>query len=147
MVRFKIVENSPPAYAEKYEEFIELYNNPDIIVEDIRLKLGWRTKIYNDARRQALKEGRIKDRRTRKMLKNRGRPRKPKYKPKYYTYDRRTRKYRVSKRYYVDGKYHITHYGGYRKETDAQKIVEELKKVGWDKSKLNEIKQRLNIWG
>ena len=148
MLRFRVIENSPPTYAEKYEEFIQLYNDPDIIVEDIRKKLGWTIKVYGDARKQALREGRIKDRRTINMQKSKGRQRKPKFQPKYYSYDRGQRKYQVSKRYYHDGEYYDVHYyGSYANEKDAQKIVAELKKVNWDITKLKEIQERLGIWG
>ena len=148
MLNFKVIENSPPTYMEKYEEFVRLYNDERITVEDIRKRLGWTMKVYSDAREQALSEGLIVDRRTENMKKNKGRPRKAKFVPKYYTYKKRVGKFQVSKRYYHNGEYYnVNYYGFYRNERDAQKIVEELKKVNWDKSKLGEIQKRLGIWG
>lgn len=146
MVTFKIVENSSPTYMEKYEEFVELYNNPEITVEDIRKKLGWRTKIYNDARTRALKEKRIKDRRSPNSIKNcKGRPVKPKHQPKYYYYDRVYGKFVIVKRYYVNEKDIMVYYGRYDREDIAIKIVAELKKVDWDKKKLPQIKKELGL--
>lgn len=147
MVNFRIVENSKPAYLEKYDEFIELYNNPEITVDDIRKKLGWRTKIYNDARTQALADGLITDRRTINSIKNcKGRPTKEKHQPKYYYYDRLHNKYVIVKRYYVNKEHIVIYYGRYDKEETAQMIVEELKKVDWDKKQLNDIKKRLEVY-
>lgn len=146
MVSFRLIENGCPAYVEKYEEFIELYNNPEIRVEDIRKQLGWGTKVYNDARKQALKENRIMDRRSPNSIKNcKGRPVKPKHKPKHYYYDWWSDKFVIVKRYYVDKKDVVVYYGRYDKEDTAKQIVEELKKVDWDKNKLPQIKKELGL--
>lgn len=146
MVSFKVIENGRPAYMEKYEEFIELYNNPEITVEDIRKQLGWRTKIYNDARKQALKENRIIDRRSPNSIKNcKGRPVKEKHQPKHYYYDRLHDKFVIVKRYYIDKKDVVVYYGRYDREDIAIKIVNELKKVDWDKKKLPMIKKELGL--
>ena len=146
MVKYRIIENPNPAYYEKYDEFIELYNDRSITVDDIRRKLGWRTKVYNDARRQALREGKIIDRRSPKSIKNcKGRPVKPKYQPKYYYFARDVNKFIVKKNYYIDKKEVVVYFGRYDNEKVAQKVVEELKKVDWDKNELPNIKKKLGL--
>ncbi len=146
MVNFKIIENSPPVYMEKYEEFIELYNDKNITVEEIRQRLGWRTKVYNDARNKALEENRIIDRRSKNSIENcKGRPVKEKHIPKYYHYDRWYGKFVIVKKYYRDKKEVVSYYGCYNNEKVAQAVVNELKKVDWDKSKLKDIKQKLGL--
>jgi hypothetical protein len=146
MVSFRVIENSSPAYMEKYEEFIKLYNNPEITVEEIRKQLGWRTKIYNDARKKALEENRIIDRRSPNSIKNcKGRPVKPKHQPKHYYYDRWHDTFVIVKRYYINKKDVVVYYGRYKREDTAKEVVEELKKVDWDKTKLQEIKKKLGL--
>lgn len=146
MVEYRIIENPDPAYYERYEEFIELYNNKNITVEDIRKKLGWRVKVYNDARRKALKEGRIVDRRSKKSIENcKGRPVKPKRNPKYYYYDRLSRKFIIKKHFYPNNEEIIIYFGKYENKESAEKVVSELKKVGWDKNELVNIKRRLGL--
>lgn len=146
MVEFHIIENPDPAYFEKYDEFVKLYNDKNITVDDIRRKLGWRTKVYNDARRKALDEGKIVDRRSKKSIDNcKGRPLKKKLQPKYYYYDKKTRKFIVKKNYYINKKEVVVYYGSFKDCDVAKQVVLELKKVNWDKSKLNDIKQKLGL--
>ena len=142
MVNFKIVENSLPVYLEKYDEFIELYNDPEIPVEEIRRRLGWRTKIYGDARRKALSENKIQERRRSVGV---GRPVKKKHEPRYYYYDKTTGKFIIVKRCYDGEKDVVIYYGRYDREDTVKKIVEELKKVNWDKSRLEDIKKNLGL--
>lgn len=56
MVNFKIIENAPPRWHEKYYEFVELYNNPEITKTELLKILDWNLNQFNPAREQAIKE-------------------------------------------------------------------------------------------
>lgn len=60
---------------------------------------------------------------------------------KYYSYDKIWKRYRVARR--INGKRYS--YGTYATEEEAQAVVEELKKVDWDRAQLQEIRDRLCI--
>lgn len=57
MVNFKIIENAPPRWHEKYYEFVELYNNPEITKTELLKILDWNLNQFNPAREQAIKDG------------------------------------------------------------------------------------------
>lgn len=139
MVNFKIVENPMPVYLEKYEEFIELYNDKSITIREILKILGWSSKSFEMAKKNALAEGRIKLRRPCTSWSKVKKIKKP---PKYYSYDKNAKKYAVKKSVYNrdTGRVGYVYYGLYSSEDVAKLIVEELKKVDWDKSKLEDIK-------
>lgn len=59
--------------------------------------------------------------------------------PKNYCYDKISGKYKVYKQ--INGKF--CQFGTYSDETTAQRVVEELRKVDWDKDCLKEIKKEL----
>ena len=140
-IRFRIIENAPPKYMEKYDEFIDLYNNSSLTIEDIRKRLDWTCSVYNQARKKALSENKLNVRnpnykggRSKNNIKNN---------PKYY---HRTKKgkYVVHKNFYNGRDIVKSVYGGiYKYEWQAQKVVEEFKKVGWDESQLNNIKEKV----
>ena len=139
---FRIVENPLPHYYEKYDDFVELYNNPNITIVDIRNKLGWTVKTYTLAREKALSEGLIKERRVRSK---KGRPRKKKKVPKNYYYRKNTGNYVVTKRITINKEVKTIYYGTYKNEEECVKIINELKKVNWDKKELPNIKKKLGI--
>lgn len=146
MVNFRVVENPEPSYVEKYSLFVDLYNNMDISVVDIRKKLGWSTKVYTMARNKALAEGKIVDRKTSMaILNSSGRKKAEPVLPKNYSFDKGSGKYLVKKRIYDEGKGCMVsgYFGLYDNEEEAQLMVEELKKVGWNKDRLDEIKKRV----
>jgi len=135
MVTYNIIENSKEIPITEYEEFINLYNNPNISVKEIYKKLGWTTKKYCRLRKKALKEKRIHERQPR----NRKPREKPKRKITNYTYNHHSRKFLVRK-----GKnYKMIHYGCYDTREQAEKIVEELRKCNWDKKQLKKIEKKV----
>lgn len=138
-MNFRIIENAPPKYTERYEEFIELYNESNLTMDEIRKKLDWTYSAYRQARKKAVEEKRLKERNPSHKPKNK----KIKDKPKYY---HRTPKgkYIVHKHFYKEREIIRSVYGGiYKYEWQAQKVVEEFKKVDWDESKLQEIKEKV----
>lgn len=140
---FRVVENAPPAYTEKYEEFIELYNNHDVTVEDIRKELGFNIKQYNLARKRALSEGVIQDRRVASKNKRLGRPKtKKKREVKHYSHTRHG-KFNVVKRFYKKGKVTDVYCGTYDSEEQAMMVAEKMREVGWDKKYLNQIREEV----
>lgn len=144
MVNFRIVENAPPIYIENYEEYIDLYNNSSLTVMEIINKLDWTQSTYKQARKQALKENRLIQRKIIKKTKpNKNKKIKQKSAPKHYS---RTidGKFVVLKRFYK-GKtlYRNVYCGIYKTEAEAQEIVKEMKKVNWDESYLDEIKRKV----
>ena len=50
---FRILEGCPPKFLERYDEFIELYFNPDIKKKDILKILDWSDGQYKKARAKA----------------------------------------------------------------------------------------------
>lgn len=119
-VNFNIIENPDPPYMEKYEEFIELYNNSEVTISKICEKLKWNVKVYYNAKKRALSEGRIIDN-----------------PPKYYYF--RNGRYVVSK--LLNGK--RVYFGAFKYEDDAKIIVEELGKNEWDKESIHQLKKEL----
>lgn len=141
MVTFKIVENAPPTYMEKYDKFVELYNDNSITVQDISKELGWSCNVFKQAKENALKEGKIKLRSPRS-----GRRRKKKREPpKHYSYSKKGRKFSVKKNVINEesGKSVLVYYGSYISEKVAERVVCELKKVDWDKNELDKIHRKI----
>lgn len=62
--------------------------------------------------------------------------------PKNYWFNKHNGKYHVYKQ--INGK--SRQFGTYSDEATAKKVVEELRKVNWDKDCLNDIKKDLGIW-
>ena len=57
MVNFRIVENAPPKWHERYYEFVELYNGPTVTKTELLKRLDWNLNQFNPAREQAIKDG------------------------------------------------------------------------------------------
>ena len=105
----------------KYNEFVELYNNYDINVLEIKRIVGH--NIYTKLRREALINGDIKPRPF-NLRHNKN--------YKYYHFDKGSGKYRVRK--VKNGKY--MSFGFFDTEDEAKDMVRRLKEVDWDKNKL-----------
>lgn len=144
MVNFRIVENAPPSYVEKYDEFVELYNDHSVTVKEIGELLGWSTNVFEQAKEHALSEGKIS---LRKPYGNRGKWVKVRKVPKYYSYSKNSGKFTVKKHIFdeVVGESVLIYYGSYKRECVAKRVVEELKKVDWDKNKLDEIHSQIML--
>ena len=141
--RFRIVENAQPEYLEKYEEFVELYNDKNITVKDIRKELGFNMAQYNLARQKALSEGLIKNRLTSNDKRLGRRKVKKKRNYKHYSHSRSSGKYNVVKRLYENGKSVTVYCGTYDTEEQAMMVVEKMSNVGWDKKYLNKIREEV----
>lgn len=64
-----------------------------------------------------------------------------KYMAKYYSYDNIWKRYRISRR--INGK--RISYGTYATEEEAAAVVSELEKVDWDRTQLQNIRDKLGI--
>ena len=115
-VNFNIVEND---YSSKYDEFVKLYNDYSVDVRTIKQKIGG---TYSKLRKEALDNGDIKQRPYNIKRTN----------YKHYHFDKNMQKFRVRK--VKNGKY--MSFGFYDTEEEAKQVVEELKKVDWDKRRL-----------
>ena len=60
---------------------------------------------------------------------------------KYYSYDKIWKRYRIARK--IKGKRYS--YGTYKTEEEAQQVVAELEKVDWDRTRLQEIRDKLGI--
>lgn len=107
-----------------YEDFVKLYNDYSIKTEEIKKIVGG--SRYLRFHKEAMANNDIQKRPV--DLRFDGK------KVKHYHYDKQRKKFRVRK--VINGKYVC--FGYYETEEEAQKMVEELKKVNWDKSKLRE---------
>ena len=126
---FRILEGCPPKFLERYDEFIELYFNPDIKKKDILKILDWSDGQYKKARAKAVEEGLIG------KTKPRGRGVKN---PKYHYYDRKLKRYVVSrdtKRIHI---YHICN-----SKQEAIELVAYLNKYGWTKKNIKQFKKEV----
>lgn len=137
--QFKVIENSPPSYLEKYDEFVELYNNKDIKVDKIKAMLGWSANVFDKARKRAVAEGKIINRHPGSHFKKSG----GKKSPKYYSFNRNANKYMVKKWLDKGGVRKECYFGLYCSEVAVRRVVEELKKVDWDESELENIQVKV----
>lgn len=142
MVNFRIIENAPPKYMERYDEFVELYNDHSITIQEIGQILGWSTNVFEQAKEQALADGRIS---LRKPSGNRRKWKKIRQPPKHYSYSKNSKKFAVKKHIYDEERKEsvLIYYGLYISERVAERVVSELKKVDWDKSELDNIHRKI----
>ena len=115
-MNFRIVEDSTPRYAERYDDFIRMYND-GVTIKKILGELDWSQNTYRGALEKAVEKGHVRKR-------TRGR-RNPKYYHKYYS------QWRVERK--VDGKLIRTQC---RTEEDAKNIVRYLNRHGWSKDNI-----------
>ena len=117
-------------YLDKLPEFVKEYNNNDLNIEEIILKLDITMCEYRKLRRQGLEDGSITLRR---------KPNKPKesYKnnPKNYSHT-----LNGGHTYFTITK-NNTYYTSCKTERQAKEIVRRLRACGWDKSKVDLIKE------
>ena len=118
---FRIVENSPPKYLERYDEFLELYFNPEVFKRDILLELDWSENQYQHARKKAIRDGLIQ----------------PRTKVKHYYYNKSNGKYIVNK---CTRNIHFAH--TVDTEEEAKAMVEYLRKYGWTKQNAYKFKKQ-----
>lgn len=142
MVSFRIIENAPPKYMERYDEFVELYNDHSITIQEIGQILGWSTNVFEQAKEQALADGRIS---LRKPSGNRRKWKKIRQPPKHYSYSKNSNKFAVKKHIYDEERKEsvLIYYGLYISEMVAERVVSELKKVDWDKGELDNIHRKI----
>lgn len=127
-MNFRIVEGD---YLQKHkEEFIELYNNPNIAVNDIPNILGISKNNLKRLRNECKDEGLIRLRPNR----NKTAWERRHFKPRYYHIFRHGNE--ISWTIKRKGVY----YGMVHTVTQAKKMVELLKECNWNKSKAKEIK-------
>lgn len=120
-MKFNIVEDTRPRYAEKYDEFIKLYNN-GALVKDIRERLGWGRYTYYHAREKALSEGLIADR-----------TKKPKNPAGYR---------KTGKGYFVERRVNkVTIRKWCKTEEEAMELVKYLNEKGWTKENLERYRE------
>lgn len=101
-------------YYEKYDLFVKAYND-GVKVRQIRDDLGLTSRRYQQYKKQALDEGKIK-------------PRRDMMNPKYYT--------RTKNGHYIIVKRDVNarrmrSYGTYHTLEETLKVIEELKKNNW----------------
>ena len=84
MANFNIVEDTKPRYLDRYDEFIELYLDPDIRKPELLKRLDWSNNTYKQARRHAVENGDLPDDKRKK--------------PVYYFYAPRHDRWIVAKR-------------------------------------------------
>lgn len=113
MPNFVIVENPKPNYADRFDEFVELYNDPTLLRREVREKLGWNRSTYCKARKEAMSLGLIQD---------------SPVKPRYYFFNTTVGKWMVNRR----DKNHDIRIRCESKE-QAMAMVEYLHEFGWSK--------------
>ena len=114
-----------------HEEYLKIKNDyvNGLLVKDLRKKYHMTSRYWQKTRKELEKETGIK---RGKVSPNAG-------KGKYY-YKNRIGKYVVTK--YINDNL-TQYYGTYSSQKIASKVVEELKKVDWDKSKLIDIRMKI----
>lgn len=140
-VKFRIVENPQEEYLDKYEEFVDLYNENKWTIWEIQKHLGWSVKVYNRARAYAVSRGDLIDRRTPMEIEvaNTRRCKKKKHAPKYYSMNSYNSKFTVMKR--INGEY--CYFGTYFSERTCQELVKVLKDNDWSYDVFLEVRDKL----
>lgn len=135
MVNVVWVTETSEEYYQDYEEFIRLYNENKINVNELCETLNLSQGKYKQYRKRGFEENRlIPNRRCiRRTYNNNGREGIGKY------YRKTSQGFIITKR--IDGKNFS--YGTYDDEELTQKIIQELKKVNWNKKYLPYIQHRL----
>ena len=124
MVEFNIIEEKTD---DKYIDYVELYNE-GLTLKNICEKLSISMNNCNTFYHHAINEGLIEPRKTRKKTRK---------KPKYYNYNIKGGYYAVYSPL-INGKQN--NFGIYNTEEEAKFVVEELKKVNWNRKCLKNIR-------
>lgn len=131
-MNFQIKESYTRKVPEYYEDFKKDYLNPKIQVKQIMKKYGLSKNNYNRLRKKAAKDTNVPIKPT-KFSPNRNKLGKTTYISKTGDF------YTINKR--VEGK--RVYFGRYPSLEEAIYVRDKLKKCGWDKSKLKQIKKEL----
>lgn len=121
---FTITEGEDPNYYNKYQDFLELYNNTKTPTKEIHTILDISQNQYRNYRKRAIEENQLQNRRQ-----THG---------KYYY--KNGNGYEVKK---YNGRKQI-HYGYYHTIEQAQHVVKRLKEENWNIKKLPEIQMELH---
>ena len=124
-----VSEYSEGELQDRYNVFVDLYNNTKLKLYEIANHMDISLPLLNRLRKEAEKNGDIS------RL-----PQRSEY-DYFYKCNDGSGKYVVLKK--IDGK--MIYFGRYGSEDEAKKIVEELKKVDWDKSQLKRIKEWVKL--
>lgn len=127
-MNFHLIEYDPYS---QLEEFAKDYNSKEYYIYELREKYDWSAKKFQKMREEAINRGLISS----------GRYKSKKDKPKYYYYHNDNDLFCVVK----SVNHERTYFGGYHTEEEALMIIDELEKVGWDKSKLRSIQFKVKL--
>ena len=127
-MNFNIVEYDP--YSE-LDDFAKDYNSRELYVYELREKYDWSPNVFQKMKQEAINRGLISSERY--VAK--------KHKPKCYYFHKDVNLFCVVKTV----NHQRTYFGGYHTEEEALKIIEELEKVDWDKSKLRGIQFKVKL--
>ena len=127
-MNFNIIEYDPYS---QLEEFAKDYNSREYYIYELREKYDWSENRFNKMRKEAIQRGLI----------SAGTYKSKKHKPKYYYYHTDADLYCVVRTV----NHQRTYFGGYHAEEEALMIINELEKVGWDKSKLRSIQFKVKL--
>jgi hypothetical protein len=116
--------------------FIELYNNPENTVNKIREKLNINLGTYRKLRRHCIEHGLITKRKAYRPKKRTCRTH-----PRYYTHSvtKGIEYYHVNRRYGDK----VVVYATFKNASQAKRMVELLIECDWDKSRVEELKERV----
>lgn len=126
MVNFKVVSGEDVWL--KYHDFVELYNNPDILVKDIRSRLGLSSQGYIRFRDEAIRCGDVAPR---GYNRRKSRP----VNPRRFVQRSMGLGWRI--------KYKGEYFGTYRDVPTAIRVRDLLIECDWDKSQLDRIKKEV----
>lgn len=135
MVNFNLIEGDT-TLDDKSEEFVKLYGNQDLTIEEIREILGITRTQFQNMRRKLVKSGELKQvrnpyggKKKQFIRKNSTEP------PKNYTYNPVTKFYQV--------RYRGRYYACFKKERQAISFVRRMRRLYWNWDRREEIKQRV----
>ena len=131
-MNFNIIDGDDH-YIEQAPEFARLYNDPDITVQEIKNRMGLTKNPYEKLRKYCLEHGLIRGLRgyKPKSLNN----------PRYYTHtvQRGIEYWIVNKT--INGR--LVHFATFKKQKQAERMVELLKECNWDIDCKDVLKERV----
>ena len=132
-MNFRIVEGNDPL-EDIAEDFIRLYADETVRVKDICDEFGISKSQYINLLQRLRRRGEI----TKVRNPHAGRKKTRQYSklhPKNYVYNRREKVFQVRR----NGEY----YACFKRESDAKRYVELMRECDWDKSRKDELRQRV----
>lgn len=133
MPNFNIIEGDD-FFDSIHDEFLLLYNN-GVKVSEIIERLNITTSQYHNFRRRLIRTGEIKTARNPKAGKKKVQGFSSRSNPKNYYYNRFARCYAIV--------HCEEYYGTFRDCGDAKKFVELMRECNWDKSRKDELRQKV----